>query len=330
MAYKTPLGIAPVLQVHPLNRCNIACSHCYTSSGPDKGGELSIELLRDCLEDAATLGYRQLAVSGGEPLLYKSLIELLSCARALGMITTVTTNGMLLTPHRWEGLSELIDVIAISIDGVPEEHDTIRRHPGAFARTLANLKVVRSSGVSFGFIFTLTQYNVNSLEFVVQLAAEQGAKSVQVHPLTLVGRAINTLPDACPDAVELSAALYEASSLGAKLGVIVHVDALIVDQLLKFRDYFIPRHPVINLVDVAPILIIQADSSVVPLTHEINRSLHLGLLTNARLSLLAQDWLNAGMGKRLVDVYERTWSELIKMHSGTALTWYDEVSLQTQ
>jgi MoaA/NifB/PqqE/SkfB family radical SAM enzyme len=328
--YKTPLGIAPVLQVHPLNRCNIACNHCYTSSEPDRGEELSIQLLRDCLEDAVALGYRQLAVSGGEPLLYKSLIELLSSARTLGMITTVTTNGMLLTPHRWEGLSELIDVTAISIDGTPEEHDTIRRHPGAFARTLANLEVVRSSGVAFGFIFTLTQYNVNSLEFVVRLAAEQGANSVQVHPLTLVGRAANTLLDARPDAVELSAALYEASSLGAKLGVVIHVDALIVDQLLKFRDCFIPKAPVINLVDVAPILIIQADTSVVPLTHEVNRSLHLGSLTNARLALLAQDWLNAGMGKRLADVYERTWSELITMRSGMALTWYDEVSLRTQ
>ena len=49
--------------------------------------------------------------------------------------------------------------------------------------------MIRASGVPFGLIFTLTQHNAASLDFVVRLAAEHGARSVQVHPLTLHGRA---------------------------------------------------------------------------------------------------------------------------------------------
>ena len=180
-----PTGIPPVLQVHPSRLCNIACAHCYSASGPTVREELRLELLSDCLEDAVALGYRQLAVSGGEPLLYRPLRELLARARGLGMVTTVTSNGMLLTPARWEPMAPLVDVLAVSIDGTPAEHDEIRGRHGAFARTVANLEVARSAGTAFGFIFTLTQHNVDSLESVVRLAADHGARSVQVHPLTL-------------------------------------------------------------------------------------------------------------------------------------------------
>ena len=249
----SPTGIAPVLQVHPTRRCNIACAHCYSASGPTRREELPLELLSRCLEDGAGLGYRQLAVSGGEPLLYKPLPALLARARALGMVTTITTNGMLLSAARWEPLAELVDVLAISIDGTPAEHDEIRRCDGAFARTVANLGTVRASGVPFGFIFTLTQHNLDSLEFVVRLAAAEGARSVQVHPLTMVGRAASTMPGADPDEIELMAAVCEAAMLGDELGVVVHVDAITADQLREHRDSLVAQRPVHDLTAVAPV-----------------------------------------------------------------------------
>ena len=115
------------------------------------------------------------------------------------MVTAVTSNGMLATSVRWKPLASLVDVLAISIDGKPAEHDAIRCRKGAFAAPSLISEVVRSSGVPFGFIFTLTRHNVDSLEFVVRLAAEHGARSVQVHPLTLHGRAATALPGARPD-----------------------------------------------------------------------------------------------------------------------------------
>ena len=278
MADSSPTGVAPVLQVHPTRLCNIACAHCYSGSGPTVRGELPLELLSDCLEAAAGLGYRQLAVSGGEPLLYGPLPELLARARELGMLTTVTTNGMLLTPRRWEPLAGLVDVLAISIDGTPEEHDLIRRREGAFARTVANLEIARAWGGPFGFIFTLTQHNVDSLEFVVRLAAAEGARSVQVHPLTLYGRAEATMSGARPDEIELAAALCEAAMLGHELGVVVHVDAVTADQLLAHRDLLVPRRPVSRLIDVAPVLVVDADGIVIPMTHDVSSSLRLGSL----------------------------------------------------
>ena len=325
-----PTGIAPVLQVHPTRLCNIACAHCYSLSGPQAREELPGELLSRCAEEAFGLGYGQLAVSGGEPLLYRPLGELLARGKALGMVTTITTNGMLATARRWAPLAPFLDVAAISIDGRPDEHDAIRRRDGAFARTVANLEVVRASGVPFGLIFTLTQHNADSLEFVVRLAAREGARSVQVHPLTLHGRAALTLRGARPDGIELVAAISEASRLGSELGVVVHVDAITADQVLEHRDRLVPGRPVDDLVDVAPVLVVDADGAVIPMTHEVSHDLRLGMLADAGLSTLAADWLAAGRADRLAEACQRTWDELVDDGPPPAVYWYDEVAARTR
>ena len=70
----------------------------------------------------------------------------------------------------------------------PREHDAIRRPTGRLrAHRRATSRRSAPPACPFGFIFTLTQHNVDSLEFVVRLAAAEGARSVQVHPLTLEG-----------------------------------------------------------------------------------------------------------------------------------------------
>jgi sulfatase maturation enzyme AslB (radical SAM superfamily) len=299
-------------------------------SGPKEHGELHPELLAVCIEDAAKLGYRQLAVSGGEPLLYAPLKDLLVHAQAFGMLTTITTNGMLITSRRWGQLSSYVDIVAISIDGTPWEHNTIRGQDGAFERTIGNLSVIRASEVPFGFIFTLTQHNVDSLEFVVRLAAEHGARSVQVHPLTLRGRAATMLPDSQPDAIELVTALFEATRLGSELGVAVHVDAVTIEQLLIYRNHVVPDQPISSLLDVAPTLIVEANSIVIPLTHEVSHTLRLGSLADARLLMLAQAWLVAGHGERLANACELTWNQLTSTCSAMAVYWYEEVAARTR
>src|ERR1700732_2069259 len=172
-----------ILQIHPTRRCNLRCLHCYSSSGPEERGELPVALLADALTDAAAEGYTVASFSGGEPLLYRPLRELLDHAHGRGMATTVTSNGMLL-------------------DGTPASHDRMRADPRAFATMASRLGRLRDSGIPFGFIFTLTQHNLHELEWVAGFAVEQGARLLQIHPLEAAGRATEELAESFPDAVE--------------------------------------------------------------------------------------------------------------------------------
>jgi hypothetical protein len=121
--------------------CNLRCLHCYSSSGPDLRAQLDPELIRDALEDAAELGYNVVGFSGGEPLRYEPLSQLLRFARRLGMATTVTSNGTTLTTRRLELLSGHTSLLAIRLDGIPESHNIIRSSTRAFETMAGSYRV---------------------------------------------------------------------------------------------------------------------------------------------------------------------------------------------
>jgi Fe-coproporphyrin III synthase len=215
------------------------------------------------------------------------------------------------------------------VDGREASHDALRGQPGALARTLRLLAQPRATGTPFGFIFTLTQHNVDELEDVVAMAAEHGAQSVQVHPLTLHGRAREALPGARPDGQELLAAIVEAQRLAQALqaqgGVRVQVDALSQAQIQAHRERLVPAWPVASLGSLAPVLVLQADGQVLPLTHELPPSLWLGSVHETPLRALAARWLHSSASQRLVQALERTWTELAAGEQPAAY-WYDEVA----
>src|SRR5258707_14430973 len=200
----------PIIRIHPTRRCNLRCLHCYSLSGPQERDLLTYETLEDVLTDAHAEGYRVASFSGGEPILYQHLGRLLRHAKELGMRTTVTSNGMLLTSGRLRMLGGCTDVLAISLDGVRESHNRMRDSDVAFDRVRFDLDAVRKSGIDFGFIFTLTLYNVNEAEWAAQFAVEQGAKLFQIHPLEEIGRAATRLAGSRPDEVESTYAVFEA------------------------------------------------------------------------------------------------------------------------
>ena len=191
-----------VLQIHPTRRCNLRCLHCYSSSAPQERDEVDVALLREALTDAAAEGYNVVGLSGGESILYRQLADLLDHAHGCGFITTVTSNGMLLDASRLRMLRGRVDVLAISLDGVPESHNRIRASDRALETMAARLDEVQNSGIAFGFIFTLTQYNLDELEWVAKFALEHGAKLLQIHPLEEMGRAGEAMSGNRPDDIE--------------------------------------------------------------------------------------------------------------------------------
>jgi hypothetical protein len=62
-----------IIQIHPLLRCNLFCSHRYSSSGPDAVKQkLDLGTLIQIIDDAHKMGYEVASFSGGEPFMYES------------------------------------------------------------------------------------------------------------------------------------------------------------------------------------------------------------------------------------------------------------------
>ena len=289
-------ALAPIVQIHPTLRCNLRCLHCYSQSSPREKDRLSAETIIRLLDSAHRQGYRTASFSGGEPVLCRDLGAMLRHAKALGMRTTVTSNGMLLSGERLETFAAHTDVLAISLDGEPSTHDRMRDCPGAFDRMAANLDAVRASGVNFGFIFTLTLHNVDQVGWAAEFAASQGAKLFQIHPLEEVGRAAEVLNGCRPDAVECAFAYVEAERIRAQFRdrMFVQLDLFHRDLVARVPERFYAENatiPCARLAQCVSPIVVEADGTVSPIVYGFGRRYAIGRLQERSLDDLAPEWI---------------------------------------
>jgi Fe-coproporphyrin III synthase len=270
----------PVLQIHASLKCNLFCAHCYSQSGPSAAGAIAVENIRELLEDAAQLGYRAVAFSGGEPLIYPGITEALRQAKALGLKTSVTTNGTLLDPARLEALDGLVTVLAISIDGPPYLHNKIRGSSSAFQRLSDGIGNVRSTGIPFGFIHTLTRESWEHLAWVADFAHQNGATLYHIHPLEMFGRAEQTMGESMPDEDVLMRSYLLGNALIAKYHgkMTVQLDIVHRDQLMRepirvyaTNEYDIGR----KAAELLSVVVLEPDGCLVPVAYGFSRRLKI-------------------------------------------------------
>jgi MoaA/NifB/PqqE/SkfB family radical SAM enzyme len=112
----------PVL-VHliPMRRCNLACAYCNEYDAVSQPVPLAAMLER--IDHLAGLGTSMITLSGGEPLLHPHIEAMVRRMRRRGMLSSLITNGYLLSPERIRALNAAkLDYLQISIDNLePDE-----------------------------------------------------------------------------------------------------------------------------------------------------------------------------------------------------------------
>ena len=133
-------------------RCNLSCPGCYVPR-PDAGtkSELTSDELCGLIDQWAQMRVFQLAVGGGEPLLYDGLFDVLACARERGIVPNLTTNGMLLNADVirhlvWAGVGR----VNLSWNG-PDN-----RHRGRGQSVLQALRMLLNSTLRVGVNLLVT------------------------------------------------------------------------------------------------------------------------------------------------------------------------------
>jgi Fe-coproporphyrin III synthase len=323
----------PVLQIHASLKCNLTCAHCYSLSGPSATGAISIEAICQLIEDAADLGYRAVAFSGGEPLIYPGLADALRRATALGLKTGVTTNGTLLDPPRLEALHDLVTVLAVSLDGPPHLHNEIRGSSSAFQRLSDGVANLRSTGIRFGFIHTLTRQSWEQLAWLAEFAHANGATLFQIHPLEMFGRAELTMRERMPDEDVLMRAYLLSIALLAKYQgqMRIQVDLVHRDQVLHdpARVYATEVNDTARkAAELLGTVVLEPDGSLVPVAYGFSRRFRICNILGERF---ASAWPRYTEGS--YPAFRRLCrAALIALASPTApplLNWHDYIVRQS-
>jgi MoaA/NifB/PqqE/SkfB family radical SAM enzyme len=140
-------GNVPFLSIEITRECPLSCPGCYAYGSDHLGGGATLRELSDFRGDALVRGildivekHKPLHVSlvGGEPMVrHRELSQILPVLSASGIFTLVVTSGVIPIPMEWMSLPRVR--IAISVDGLPEDHD-IRRKPATYVRILKNIE----------------------------------------------------------------------------------------------------------------------------------------------------------------------------------------------
>ncbi len=128
-----------MIQIMMTTKCNIRCKMC-TVWKQQHDREMTTEEVKRVIDQGIALGAKNIYFTGGEALLRPDIFELIDYAQRPGVVTTLNTNGSLITEELAKKIvRSKLRSLSFSIDSAdPEIHDAIRGK-GVFDKALQAL-----------------------------------------------------------------------------------------------------------------------------------------------------------------------------------------------
>jgi len=147
LAWKKILqGETPSLSIEITRECPLRCPGCYAYGSDHLGGGVTLrelsdykgkELVDNIMEVVDRHKPLHLSIVGGDPLVrYRELEQLVPLITARGIHLQIVTSAFRPFPVAWT--QNPLVTVAVSIDGLPPEHD-VRRSPATYQRILSNI-----------------------------------------------------------------------------------------------------------------------------------------------------------------------------------------------
>lgn len=130
-------------------RCNLKCKHCFTTKFTPKPRTMTLNDLHNLAEQADALGLCQFTISGGEPLLFDDLDEVIAALNPAKFHLAMSTNGHFLTFEKAVHLKKIgLDKVKISLDNFDEKlHNDNRNSNGAYKKAIDAMFAAQKAGL---------------------------------------------------------------------------------------------------------------------------------------------------------------------------------------
>lgn len=157
--------------------CNLKCIHCLNNSGIKQKDELTKEDLLKLIKNFSSHGVQEIRFTGGEPLLFNGIYDLIRFATEEGICTSLGTNGTLVTKEVAKKLKESgLKKVVVSIDGNKKIHDKIRGRKN-YQKAMHGLKYLQKNGINVRVNSVIMKSN---MEDVIKLAKKMSRKKITI------------------------------------------------------------------------------------------------------------------------------------------------------
>jgi len=320
-----------VLLVHLLRRCNLLCQHCYLDAISSQNNYLPADLVIRSLNEVKSLGISTVYLSGGEPMLYPELPNVLdSISRQRCFDLCISTNGTLINEENVALLKDNKARVQVSIDGPAEYHDQFRGIKGTFFDACKGIEHMIAAEVPVSIITTICRDNINWLPRLAELAHEMGVDHIIVQPLEQLGRGFNIR-----DKKLSNDQLCDLSFMLSDLGSIYRSSGLSF-SLACYTHKFLQEHPCAayacngnrchrNISKEIKRLVIREDGTVLPEIPTLDYRFALGNLKEGTLAELIHRYFENGYD-RFDRLCRTVYDEVMPTWDSPFILWEEMIS----
>lgn len=175
--YENFFSFADIAFIELTRGCNLRCKHCLNNSGIPEEKQLTLEECYVLVKQLSEAGIQEIRFTGGEPLIFDGIYDLIKFATDLGIFVSIGTNGTLITKEIAQILkSNGVKRAVVSLDGTKEMHDTIRGN-GNYDRTIDAIRFLDDVGISIKVNSVIMRSN---MENVIELAKQLHNKKISI------------------------------------------------------------------------------------------------------------------------------------------------------
>ena len=191
-------------QLHPLQqlfwestlRCNVHCLHCGSDCSssevtPDMPAEDFLRVIDQSITPHVDPHKVLIIISGGEPLMRKDLAEVGAALKQRGYPWGMVTNGLAMTEKRFKELmASGLRSMAISFDGMKDNHNWMRQHPLAFDGATRAIKLAAATpSLTWDVVTCVNQRTINQLDEMREYLWSIGVRNWRLITIDPMGRA---------------------------------------------------------------------------------------------------------------------------------------------
>lgn len=163
-----------VLQV--TTKCPYNCPQCYMKRGEH---DLSIDVAKSIVDEAIHLGAKAFQITGGEPLVYPYIFELIEYASIAGLNSLLATSGYNCSDKTYSRLSSAgLTALCISVNGISEIVN--RKSRASFEEALYAIKIAQDYDFLRFLNVVITDDNIDELTILGEHAKKQGVSGVNI------------------------------------------------------------------------------------------------------------------------------------------------------
>ena len=176
--------------------CQCQCLHCsaalYQEQTQQSRSSLTFAELKSAVEQTVELGTTCVVFTGGEPLLFEKIYDLIAAVDKARSVCTIFTNGEFLLEHTVEKLSRAgVFGVFVSFDHANAAlHDQHRQRPGLARKAARGLALCQQAGILTGISTYATKEKIRNRELddMMELARELKVLEVFLFDVIPTGR----------------------------------------------------------------------------------------------------------------------------------------------